>query len=153
MKHAEKQLGMSLIETLVSLLVSSVGILGVASLMLTSMRHNDETLSRTHSTILANELYEMMRANLEAVEVGDYTLAMSSALPYTTHTDCATITCDTTQIATWDLARWGARVNRVLPGADAAVSVDATSDPMSIEVQMRFDTSGATTETFQFWLR
>ncbi len=153
MKPTTKQLGMSLIETLVSLLVFSVGILGVASLMLTNMRHNDETLTRTQSTVLANELYEMMRANLVAVEAGDYTLAMSSALPSTTQTDCATVTCNTAQIASWDLATWGARVSRVLPGADAAVSVDAISDPMLIQVQLSFDAPLAMTETFSFRLR
>jgi len=153
MRSAAKQSGMSLIETLVALLVFSVGILGIASLMLTSMRHNNETLSRTQSTILANEIYEMMRANLAAVEAGDYTLAMGSGLPYTAQSDCTASVCNTTQIATWDLAKWGARVNRVLPGADAGVNVDASSDPMSIQVQLSFDTSHATTETFTFRLR
>lgn len=153
MKSTGKQSGSSLIETIVALLISAVGILGVASLMLTSMRHSDATLARTQSTMLANEIYEMIRANLAAAELGNYELALSSALPYTTQTDCAASTCSTTQIAAWDLAEWSARVGRVLPGADAAISVDASSKPMSIQVQLDFDLSQATSETFTFWLR
>lgn len=153
MKSTGKQSGSSLIETIVALLISAVGILGVASLMLTSMRHNDATLARTQSTMLANEIYEMIRANLAAAEAGNYKLALSSALPYTTQTDCTTSTCSITQIAAWDLAEWSARVGRVLPGADAAINVDASSNPMSIQVQLDFDLFQATTETFTFWLR
>ena len=74
---------MSLLEVMIAVVVFSVGLIGVASLMLTSMRNNDATLSRTQSTILANEMYEKIRANLPGATAGYYTIAMESALPTT----------------------------------------------------------------------
>ncbi len=153
MKMKPNQSGLSLIETLVALVVFAVGVLGVASLMLTSMRHSDATLARSQSTMLANEIYEMMQANQVAAEAGDYSLAMNASLLSTSQTDCGTNICSATQIATWDLDKWGARVNRVMRGADAAVSVDTTVDPMLIQVQLSFDASQAITESFTFRLR
>ncbi len=70
MSSIRQQAGMSLIETLVAIVVFSVGMMGVASLMLTSMRNNDATLMRTQSTTLATEIYEKMLANLGAAEAG-----------------------------------------------------------------------------------
>ncbi len=43
MNSKRQQAGMSLLETLVAIVVFSVGVTGVASLMLTSMRNNDAT--------------------------------------------------------------------------------------------------------------
>ena len=88
MNSIRQQAGMSLLETLVAIVVFSVGMTGVASLMLTSMRNNDATLLRTQSTILANEIYEKMLANLPAAAAGSYNLPMSSDLPLTTDLDC-----------------------------------------------------------------
>ena len=159
MRRRHKQAGMSLLEVLVSVVVFSVGVMGVASLMLTSWRNNDATLSRTQSTILANEIYEKMLANLPAAESGNYNLSMSTTLPVTTQLDCAsnTANCSPAQVAAWDLAQWGARAQRVLPRADAAISVNSESDPLTIQVRVRFDAlreiDGRTTETYTFRAR
>jgi type IV pilus assembly protein PilV len=107
---------MSLLEVMIAVLVFSVGILGVAALMLTSMRNNDATLARTQSTVLANEIYEKMLANLPGAVAGNYTIDMTSALPVSTSINCAdaTANCSTADLATWDLVQWSTRIGRVL---------------------------------------
>jgi type IV pilus assembly protein PilV len=150
---------MSLLETMIAMVIFSVGTMGVASMMLTSMRNNDATLSRTQSTVLATEIYEKMLANLQAAAAGNYDLSMNSGLPTSTSLDCATTsaTCSPAQIAEWDMAMWGARAQRILPSADASIGVDTSVDPMVIQVQVQFDalmeTAGVTTETFTFRAR
>lgn len=155
---AGRQRGMSLIETLIAVVVFSVGSIGVASMMITSMRNNDATLQRTNSTMLAVEIYEQMLANLPAAEAGSYNLAMDASLPTTT-LDCAAAgsTCSPAQIAEWDLALWSARLTQILAGADAAISVNTATDPLTIQIQVRYDelleTAGTTTESFTFRAR
>ena len=151
--------GSSTLETLVAIMVFSIGLVGIASILLTSMRNSDATLLRTRSTMLANEVYEMMLANLPAARAGEYNLAMSADLPEYSELDCATLeaACSPQQIAAWDLAMWGARVSRVLVKADAEISVDSSADPMAVQVSVRYrplrGTPGKTTETFNFWVR
>ena len=150
---------MSLLEVLVATIVFAVGMGGVASMMLSNMSNNNATLSRTHSNMLANEIYEKMLANLPGVEAGGYNLSMSATLPVSTELDCAvnSANCSPAQIATWDLALWGARTQRILQVADAAIVVDNLVDPMVIEVSVSFDAlleiDGLTTETYTFRAR
>ena len=151
---------MSLLETMIAIVVFSVGTLGVASMMITSMRNSDATLSRTQSTILATEIYEKMLANPQAAAAGNYDLAIETSLsPSDTTPECgaALADCNPAEMAEWDLAEWSARTNQLLRSADAGISVDATVDPMLIQVQIQFDplgeTDGQTTETFTFRAR
>lgn len=149
--------GMSLLEVMIAVVVFSIGLIGVAALMLTSMRNNDATLARTQSTILANEMYEKVLANLPGAIAGNYTIAMDATLPLTASPECDTTICDTAKMATWDLAQWATRINQVLVGSDASIAVDTSVDPMIITISMEFDalmeTAGVTTETFTFRAR
>ena len=151
--------GMSLLEVMIAVVVFSVGIIGVAALMLTSMRNNDATLSRTQSTVLANEMYEKMLANLPGAAAGNYTIAMTSALPTSTTINCAVASanCSTADLATWDMVQWSDRLRRVLVAPDASIAVNTAVDPMTIQISVRFDalmeTAGVTTETFTFRAR
>ncbi len=157
MYHRFKVSGHSLLEVLIAVVVFSVGIIGVASLMLVSMRANDAALTRTQSTMLANEMYEKILANIPGAAAGNYTVAMGSSLPTTTSPECDTAICDVAQLAAWDLVEWAARANRVLPGADAAIAVDTSVDPMIITIDLKFKTlveaSSVRTETFTFRAR
>jgi len=139
-----RQAGMSLLETLIAIVVFSVGMVGVAGMMLTGMRNNDATLLRTQSTILANEIYEKMLANVPAAAVGNYNLSKSAVLPVSSGFNCEgpTANCTPAEMATWDLGRWGARLERVLRGADADIIVLAPAtaqEPLNIRVQIWFD--------------
>ena len=158
MNLTRDQAGISLMETMVAIIVISVGLIGVASLMLTNMRNNDVTLARAQSTMLAKEIYEKMLTNLPAVEAGHYNIAMAAALPQSTDLDCANATanCSPAEIAAWDLAIWGARATRILPQADAAINVDVPVDPetpMSIRIDLSYYGSEAVSEPFTFWAR
>ena len=138
------QAGMSLVETLVALLVFSVGTVGVAGMMLTGARNNDATLLRTQSTMLANEIYEKILANVPAAEAGNYDLAKYVPLPDSAEVDCTGLTsvCTPSQVAEWDVGLWGVRLERVLRGADADIVVTVPAnpeEPLDIRVRIWFD--------------
>jgi type IV pilus assembly protein PilV len=56
--------GFTLIEVLISLLVLSIGLLGLASLQATSLRFNNDSSAQTQATYLANDMADRMRANV-----------------------------------------------------------------------------------------
>ncbi|PKM21168.1 MAG: type IV pilus modification protein PilV [Gammaproteobacteria bacterium HGW-Gammaproteobacteria-15] len=67
-----KQRGVSLLEVLVSVLVLGIGLLGVAALQTSSMRHTNSSLEKTMAVILTDTLAELLRANPQAARLGDY---------------------------------------------------------------------------------
>ncbi|MCS4307029.1 type IV pilus assembly protein PilV [Rheinheimera pacifica] len=67
-----KQHGVSLLEVLVSVLVLGIGLLGVAALQTSSMRHTNSSLEKTMAVILTDTLAELFRANPQAARLGNY---------------------------------------------------------------------------------
>ncbi len=60
---SNRQRGMTLIEILVTVLVLAVGLLGMASLTVGSLKNNQGAFLRTQATILAYDMADRMRAN------------------------------------------------------------------------------------------
>lgn len=103
--HAPGQRGFSLLETLIALVVFSVGLLGTAALQTVSKKATYDAVQRTTAAILAADLLERMRANPTALDsyLGTVT-AMPTALPAA---DCEAGACDPNEIATYDLWSFG----------------------------------------------
>lgn len=55
--------GMTLIEVLVTLVIISVGLLGVAALQITTVRNNQDAYVRSQAAMLASDMLDRMRAN------------------------------------------------------------------------------------------
>lgn len=70
----KQQRGVSLLEVMISVLILSVGLLGVAGLQTSSMRHTNSTLERTMAVVLTDTLSELLRANPIAAKQGGYTI-------------------------------------------------------------------------------
>jgi type IV pilus assembly protein PilV len=105
--------GFTLIEVLVSIVILSIGLLGIAKLMLFSSRSNDSAYLRSQATELAYEILDNMRANrLEAVN-GTYNTAKGATATTTAPpgTICTVVQCNTTQLAAYDVYEWLLRLN------------------------------------------
>ncbi len=64
--------GFTLIEVLVTIVVVSVGLLGLAGLQINGLRANMSSETRSKATLLANDIVERMRANLTGVDANAY---------------------------------------------------------------------------------
>lgn len=84
-------------EVLVAMVITSVGLLGLAMLQVQGLKFNTNAYLRTQSTLLANEIIDRIRTN----PGGDYTVDMSS---FTTP-DCTT-GCNANDVAKVDLVTW-----------------------------------------------
>jgi type IV pilus assembly protein PilV len=99
---------MTLIEVLVTLVLISVGLLGVAALQLTSLRSNQEAYVRSQASVLAGDILDRMRANQAGVHNGDYAANGGPAIPHGTGTAGTA--------AAQDLTTWNAAIDAALPG-------------------------------------
>ena len=114
--------GFSLLEVLVALLVLSIGLLGLAGLQVTSVNNTRDAYYRSQALMLAYDITDRMRANLEGVDDGDY-----DAITGTLVTACRTTAgCTAAQLATDDVALWRAAVQGALPAGDAIVCIDSS---------------------------
>jgi len=71
--------GLSLIEILVTVVVLSIGLLGIAGMQAQGVSYSHDSYARSQANMLANELLERMHANPDGVENGDYKDATNNA--------------------------------------------------------------------------
>lgn len=96
-----------MIELLVTLVIVSVGVLGVASLQIQSLQQNREAFFRAEATYLANGLIDRIRANPLQV----YSLPIDQA-PVSA-SSCVSINCASAEMASYDLAEWQCSIRSV----------------------------------------
>lgn len=73
------QCGVTLVEVLVTVVILSIGLLGIAALQLTSLRNGTDSVSRSKATWLAADIIDHMRANRTAALAGNYNINVGSA--------------------------------------------------------------------------
>lgn len=113
--------GFSLLEVLVALLVFSIGLMGVAGLQLLGVSHSRDAYFRTQALTLSYDIADRMRANLDAVDSGDY-----DGISGTLNTSCrSTSGCTSAQMAADDVALWK-QLLAGLPSAEGIVCIDKT---------------------------
>ncbi|HEY9461588.1 MAG TPA: type IV pilus modification protein PilV [Vicinamibacterales bacterium] len=134
--------GFTIVEALVALVVLAVGMLGIASLYVTTLRASGSATSRMQAINLAGDLGDRIRANRSA---GNAYAATASADDVDTCMG-ATETCDAADMAAHDLAVWQASIQAVLPGAPAgAVTVDTTTVPTTYRITVSWMEAAETT--------
>lgn len=70
--HSKGQQGLGIIEVLVALVVVSLGVLGMASLQLTGMKHSSSGYNRSMAVLFTENLSSRIRSNPDSVDAGDY---------------------------------------------------------------------------------
>lgn len=124
------QVGFTLIEVLVAILVLSFGMLGVVGLQVAAMQANKDARYQSSAVRLGREYAEMMRANKAISGVAGNPYLISSA-PAAAPTNCRITNCGNTAagrllVAQYDIADWYARASNELPGLQAVVCFDTT---------------------------
>jgi type IV pilus assembly protein PilV len=73
--------GLSLIEVLISVVVLSLGLLGMASLQLNALKNNQSTYQRTQAVMLTYFMLDAMRANRDGASKGEYDMPKQCSVP------------------------------------------------------------------------
>ena len=131
--------GYFLLEILVTVVVLSLGLLGVATMQYTGLRDNNRSNERSLATILAYDIIDRMRANRVGAQTGNYRIPLASTAPTPSGSyDCignfsGTATaniCSPAEMASADLVDWWTNALTVLPsGAASIICRNAAGNP------------------------
>jgi type IV pilus assembly protein PilV len=132
-----KQTGFTLVETLVALVVLSIGLLGVAGLQLLGLRGNMSAAARTQATYFADDIIDRMRANYVVARGPD-----AAHLQYQVVMG-ATSSAAADPIALADVTAWLAEL-QALPSGQGSISVDPVTSIATVTIQW-VDTRGGDT--------
>ena len=111
--------GFTLLEVLIALLVFSLGLLGMAGLLVVSVQTNHSAFLRTQATFLAQSLADRMRANISQVWINAY----DRTYPTSDTDPClSAAACTRMAVATRDRAIFSTDLKYLLPNPTATVT-------------------------------
>jgi type IV pilus assembly protein PilV len=133
--------GFTLLELLIAVVVTSIGLLGIAALQATGLRDNHGAYLRTQATYVANDIADRMRANMNATIAGSYRINLNTpptapAAPANPGFNCIDNfrgtndggQCTPGELARTDLFQWytslrgGQGVQPLLPAGEASIA-------------------------------
>jgi type IV pilus assembly protein PilV len=151
--NASRAQGFTLVEVLVSLVILSIGLLGIAKLMLFSSHSNDSAYLRSQATDLAYEMLDNMRANSAqaAIPLGPYTTALGAAATDPLFTCVAVAPC--ANLALYDVYQWKLRLNATsglvpagaLPNGQGSVTTVIAGGQTEVTIIVNWDDTVAQT--------
>ncbi|MGY8811949.1 MAG: type IV pilus modification protein PilV [Pseudomonadales bacterium] len=105
--------GFSLLEVLVTLLLTTVGILGMVAMQGQAIKQTQDSVNRTHVVLLANDLIEIIRAHPSALEDDATDSPLFASLVSGTSDGCLEI--EQSDLMVEQVACWAGKVRRYLP--------------------------------------
>jgi len=127
MHNPSRQRGVSLIEVLVAVMIFSIGLVGLAGLLIMATRSNQAAYLRTQVVYLAHNMADRMSANPMAVWDGSYNNSnYPTATSVTTKCDLSS-SCTPDDLATHDMQMWSTQLATFLPSATASIKCDSGS--------------------------
>lgn len=133
-RPALREVGFSLLEVLVAIVVLSFGVLGVVGLQAAAVQANKDARFQTAAIRLSRELSDLMRGNKGiAILTGNanpYLLTdfhAGDTLPFPAAEDCSTAACSSpTQVGQFQIRDWLSRAQVELPGLRVVICFDQT---------------------------
>lgn len=109
--------GVTLIEVLIAMLVTSIGLLGLAGLQVYSLKSNQSAALQAQANVLAYDILDRMRGNPTLAQTGGYNISLKSAAP-----------SDAGSINGIDLSQWRGMLASSLPSGTGSVSCTAARE-------------------------
>ena len=114
------QTGVGLVEILIAVLLMSLGFLATAQMQIQSMRNSRGSYNQSQAYLLATDIIDRMRTNIDGVAAGFYDNFQTTAAA--TNPNCNTKVCSDNELAQQDLYEWSANLHD-LNGASNFVSI------------------------------
>ena len=148
--------GLSMFEILITILVVSIGLLGLAGLQFAGLRAANSAQEHTLATLLAQDIEERIRANTAAAVASAYNNVTLDSTSSPAAVDCVTANCTDTQMANFDIYQW---YRLIVPTAgdktrlpDAAIII-TSNDGTTFQINIQWgDPSGPQTLNATFTL-
>ena len=124
------QSGFTLIEVMVALVVLSIGLLGIAKLVLFGVRANDSAYLRTQAVNLAYGILDNMRGNSTVAQLGAYNVALGPYGAPGQMCNAVASPCAGAALAAYDLYLWKQQLLASLPNGDGTVTTTIVPQPV-----------------------
>lgn len=106
--------GFTLLEVMVAVFILAVGLLGLAQLQVTALKHNQTAEFRTQASLLAGDILDRMRANQAGAHAGNYAIALGDDPP-----------ANPNNIANADLIAWFDNLENYMPNGAGQIACGA----------------------------
>ena len=123
-----RQRGFMLIEVLITVIVVSLGLLGLAGLQATGLRHNTSSYLRSQATFLAYDMADRIRANRRDALNNAYDIELKDS-------------ASGTSLAVLDLQEWKGLLDDRLPEGDGSVSSNQIGNKTVFTITVEWDDS------------
>jgi type IV pilus assembly protein PilV len=137
-QSAERQFGFTLVEAMVSLVVLSVGMIGIAALYAQGLGAGRTAQYRTQAVNLVGDMADRIRANRSALIAYAGGPANNGCDPQTG----GGVDCTPPQMAAHDLFVWNQQVQQALPNGQWQIQFNAGAIPPSYTIQVTWDEVG-----------
>ena len=157
--------GFSLLEVLITVVIVSIGLLGLAGLQATGLQNNQKAYHRSQATVLAYDLTDRIRANTVSIDdylppstptahdsCGGCAHAIATVLANCNGQGCVTAVaaiqancatagggCTTPKMAQNDLFEWNTALSSKLPNGIGTIIPDLAKDPVLYTVSITWD--------------
>jgi len=135
---SNSQSGFTLVEAMVSLVVLSVGMIGIAALYAQGLGAGRTALYRTQAVNLVADMADRIRANRSALVAYAGGAANNGCDPQTG----GGINCAPAQMAAHDLFDWNQQVQQLLPNGQWQIQFNPGALPPSYTIQVVWDEVG-----------
>ncbi len=144
----KREHGFSMLEVLITMLIVSFGLLGIAGIIITSVKNNQSSNVRSQASLMVNDILDRMRANRTPAE--------GPSLPYDLLISTPTATTAPPagpNIAASDLYSWRTALAATLPSGTGSIKMNPATKNVTVVVQWNDshggdrDHAGASTES------
>ena len=130
----KKMMGSSLIEVMIALTVTAIGLLGVLAMLTKSVQLTKNSYHYNQATILANDIMEAMRSTPSA-EFESYITAESSSENSSSNCVGESSTCNVGQMVNYLKAEWQTNIRNSLPQGQGTI---AKVDDNKLKIEITF---------------
>jgi len=121
----KKQTGITLMESLVAIVVTALGVLGILGSQIRTLTDTQTSVHRAQAIRLIEDLSERMRVNPQtraSLASNIWTTAWNAAPPARS-IDCSSTPCNPEALARYDMQQWKQSVQALLPQGDAMTAL------------------------------
>ncbi len=126
-RHPYLARGSSLLEILVTTVIMTIGLLGLAKLQVANLRNHQNTLYRAEATFLANEILDSMRV------LNNVTYDQAAA--YVVEAGATSTAAGPSTVAIEDVSAWKSRIAQALPDGDGHIEFNEDTRTATIWIE------------------